>query len=70
MSKFNGQINGEFPSIDELQVEILGEVHHVGNFVYVKPSKEPVKVVSAREFEEMQKKSKNKVDAGKNKDAR
>jgi hypothetical protein len=70
MSRFFGKINGEFPSVDELKVEILGEVYGEGRFVYIKPSKEPIKVVSVLEFEEMKNKSKSKVEVEKNKDAR
>ncbi len=70
MSSFFGKINGEFPSVDELQVEILGEACGEGKFVYIKPSKEPMRLVSVREFEEMKKKSESKVDVEKNKDAR
>lgn len=61
MSKFHGKINGEFPSADELQVIIVGEVQQNGKIVYVKPSKEPFKIVSAQEFEEMKKKRKSDV---------
>lgn len=61
MSKFHGKINGEFPFVDELQVNIVGEVQQNGKIVYVKPSKEPFKMVSAQEFEEMRKKSKSNV---------